>query len=126
MRKAVGAVIIDNGKLLLVRKKQSWILPGGKPNHNESDIECLCREVSEELSGTQLSNIKYYNDFSGRTPNTGDILMARVYFAEIKGKLYPPAAEILEYSWVKDTSKYNLSEITSKIIDSLIIEGYLS
>jgi len=52
MRIAIGAAIIEDGKILLVRKRQSWILPGGKPEPKESDIECLCREVSEELSGT--------------------------------------------------------------------------
>ena len=125
MRTAIGAAIINNGKILLVRKRQIWILPGGKPEFNESDIECLCREVSEELSGTQLDNIRYYGDFKGRTPHTKDILKARVYFADINGKLCQPAAEIAEYSWVKDPNQYDLSEITSKIVDSLIRDGYL-
>lgn len=125
MRTAIDAAIIDNGKILLVRKRQIWILPGGKPNSNESDIECLRREISEELSGTQLDNLRYYGDFKGRTPHTEDILRARVYFADINGKLCQPAAEIAEYSWVKDPSRYDLSETTSKIVDSLTRDGYL-
>lgn len=35
MRIAIGAAIINDGKILLVRKKQSWILPGGKPEQKE-------------------------------------------------------------------------------------------
>ena len=126
MRTAIGAAIIDDGKILLVRKKQSWIFPGGKPESNESDIECLCREVGEELSGTQLDKIRYYGNFEGRTPHTRDILRVRVNFADIKGELFKPAAEIGAYAWAKDPNKYNLSDITSKIIDSLTIDGYLS
>ena len=125
MRTAIGAAIIDERKILLVRKRQSWILPGGKPEPDESDIECLCREVSEELSGTQLDNIRYYGDFEGRTPHTRDILRAKVYFADIKGKLCQPATEIAEYNWIENPSQYNLSDITSKIIDSLTKDGYL-
>lgn len=125
MRTAIGAAIIDERKILLVRKRQSWILPGGKPEPGESDIECLCREVSEELSGTQLDNIRYYADFEGKTPHTGDILRAKVYFADIKGKLCQPAAEIAEYNWIENPSQYNLSDITSKIVDSLTKDGYL-
>ncbi len=125
MRTAIGAAIIDNGKILLVRKRQSWILPGGKPEPNESDIECVCREVSEELSGTQLDNIRYYGDFEGRTPHKGDILNVKVYFANIKGRLCQPAAEIAEYNWIENTKQYNLSDITSKIVDSLTKDGYL-
>jgi ADP-ribose pyrophosphatase YjhB (NUDIX family) len=60
LRTAINAVIIEDGKILLVRKRQTWILPGGKPGINESDLECLCREIREELSGTQLDNIRYY------------------------------------------------------------------
>ena len=125
MRTAIGAAIIDEKKILLVRKRQSWILPGGKPEPDESDIECLCREVSEELPGTQLDNIRYYGDFEGRTPHTRDILRAKVYFADIKGKLCQPAAEIAEYNWIENPSQYNLSDITSKIVDSLTKDGYL-
>ena len=125
MRVAIDAAIINDNKILLVRKRQSWILPGGKPNPNESDLECLCREVIEELSGTQLKNIRYYGDFEGKTPHTGDVLRAKVYFADIKGKLCQPSAEIEEYKWVNYTTQYNLSEITSKILKSLKGDGYL-
>lgn len=83
MRIAIGAAIIDDGKILLVRKKQIWILPGGKPELGESDIECLCREVSEELSGTQLDNIRYYGEFEGVATNKGDILKAKRFILRI-------------------------------------------
>ncbi len=125
MRIAINAAIIENGKILLARKNQSWILPGGKPESNETDLECLCREVGEELSGIQLNNIRYYREFEGITPYKGDVLKARVYFADILGKIFPPAAEIIAYDWVGDKSRYNLSDITFKIVDSLIKEGYI-
>jgi len=72
-----------------------------------------------------LDNIRYYRDFEGRTPHKGDILRAKVYFADIKGELCQPAAEIVEYNWIENPSQYNLSDITSKIVDSLTREGYL-
>ena len=125
MRTAINAAVIDDGKILLVRKRQSWILPGGKPEPDESDIECLCRELSQELSGTQLENIRYYGEFEGRTPHKGDTLMAKVYFADIKGELGQPSAEIAAYAWADNPGKYNLSDITSKIVNSLIRDGHL-
>ncbi len=124
MRIAIGAAIINGGKILLVRKKQSWILPGGKLEPGESDIECLCREVDEELSGAKITNIKYYGDFEGITPNKGDMLRAKVYLADIRDKLCHPSAEIVECKWIDDASKYNLGDITSKIVDSLKRDGY--
>jgi len=119
MRIAISAVIIRDKKLLLVKKKETWILPGGKPEKNEIDLDCLKREVSEELSGTKLRNIKYYNHFEGQTPHTGDILQAKVYFADIDGQLYPQSEEIIDSQWVSDFSGYNLSDITAKIVNSL-------
>ncbi len=121
----IGAAIINDGRILLVRNEQSWVLPDGKPESGESDIECLCREVSEKLSGTQLDNIRYYGVFEGRTPNTRDVLMAKVYFADIKGELHQPTAEIAAYDWVEDPSQYNLSDITSKIVYFLTRDEYL-
>jgi 8-oxo-dGTP pyrophosphatase MutT (NUDIX family) len=127
MRRAINAVIIEKGKLLLVKKKNTWILPGGKPETNESDLECLCREVAEELSETKLKNISYYKSFEGKTPHKGDILKAEVYFTDIDGKLYSTREgdSISEMKWTNEFSKYNLFDITSKIIKSLQNEKYL-
>lgn len=124
MGTTINAAVINNGRILLVRKKQSWLLPGGKPESNELDLECLYREVCEELSGTQLENIRYYGDFIGNT-HIQEKFRTKIYFADIKGKLRKPSAEIEEYEWVDDTSKYNLSDMNLKVINSLISDGYL-
>jgi len=70
-------------------------------------------------------NIKYYGEFEGITPHEGDILKTKVYFADIKGQLGQPAMEIAEYDWISNVNEYNLSDITSKILDSLTKDGYL-
>jgi 8-oxo-dGTP pyrophosphatase MutT (NUDIX family) len=127
MRTAINAAIIKGGKLLIVKKRNTWILPGGKPEKNENDLECLCREICEELSGTKITNINYYNFFDGKTPHRRDTLRAKVYFANIDGDLYSvrEGDSISEMKWVNDFSKYNLSEITLKIIDSLRNDKYI-
>ena len=127
MRVVVDAAIIKDGKLLLVRKRDSWILPGGKIEKGESDLECLSREVFEELSGTRICNNMFYGEFEGKTPHRGDTLKARVYFANIDGILYGVrnGDSISEARWVEDFDDYNLSDITSKIVSSLMEEGYL-
>ena|SRR3989338_8255963 len=125
MREAICAAIIKKGKILVVRKKQVWILQGGKPNSGESDIECLCREIREELSGIELENFRFYNRFEGITPYKGDLLQARVYFADTKVNNYTPSAEIDDVGWVNRIGQYNFSDITKKIIKSLYDGGYL-
>ena len=127
MRTAINVAIIQDNKLLLVRKKSTWILPGGKPEIGENDLECLCREIDEELSGTKIKDISYYSQFEGKTPHKGDMLRAKVYFANIDGQLYSvrDGDSISEVTWVNDFSKYNLSNITSKIVNSLQQDKYL-
>ena len=88
MRTAINAAIIKDKKLLLVRKKNTWILPGGKPESGENDLECLTREINEELSGTKIKDISFYREFKGKTPHKRDIINAKVYFAKLDGKLY--------------------------------------
>ena len=48
MNKAIRLVVIEDKKLLLVRKRDSWILPGGKPNEDEGGLECLLREIKRK------------------------------------------------------------------------------
>lgn len=125
MRTAINAAIIKDKRILLVKKHETWILPGGKPKKNELEIICLKREVNEELPGTRLENIIYYKDFIGTTPHTEDTLKAKVYFADIRHGPYLPAAEVNAYTFVNNPDNYNLSDITAKIIEDLRIAGYL-
>ncbi|HEV8290109.1 MAG TPA: NUDIX domain-containing protein [Candidatus Norongarragalinales archaeon] len=122
---AINAAIIHDGRILLVRKKQIWILPGGKPEPNESDFDSLRREVREELSGTELENFRFYREFEGITPHKQDLLKARVYFADISGQLGRPSGEIDDSDWIAHLGEQSLSNITSKIVDSLARDGYL-
>lgn len=115
MREAVGAVVIENGYILLVRKKKTWILPGGKPESGESNIECLSREVEEELR-VRLKNPRRLDEkFIGITPHKGDFLCEKVYLVEVEGEIVP-SAEIEAAEWTKTPETYNLSDITKKII----------
>ena len=54
VRERVGAIIVKNGRLLLVwnnKYPHIWT-PGGKKEEGESDEECLRRELNEELGLT--------------------------------------------------------------------------
>ena len=104
-------------------------MPGGKPEENESDIECLLREFKEEAAGREIIIGKYYYKFSGITPHKGDILEAFVYFAELK---HPNSAimnsneiDEIRFSSYGETLKMNLSDITSKIIKKLNEDDYI-
>lgn len=56
MTKVAVGIIYVNGKILICQRKESaryplkWEFPGGKVELNENEIDCLKREIFEELS----------------------------------------------------------------------------
>lgn len=126
MRTAYNLVAIRNGKILLVRKGEVWILPGGKPQNGESAAACIVRECAEELPGSKANVQHYYNEFSGMTPHTGDRLKASVYLGTLSGEL-KPGAEIAEvrFADAAQCASMDLSDITRKIVLRLIEDSRL-
>ena len=126
MRIAINLVYIRKKALLLLRKRDVWILPGGKPNILELDHDCLKRENQEELPGSRIVIGRHYRNFKGKTPHTKDILLARVFLGSIRGDT-SPSAEISEarFFTAEEFSEIPISEITKKVIRSLIKDKLL-
>lgn len=67
MRKAARAIIIENGKILVMHRNkhgsQYFTLVGGRADKEEMPLETLAREVREE-SGLEVTNARlvYYED----------------------------------------------------------------
>lgn len=58
-----GPVIIENGKVLLVKEKKSWgitpwLFPGGKTEPEDIDIEATCRREAKEEVGIEIEIVK--------------------------------------------------------------------
>lgn len=76
MVKVVAAVIEQNGKILICRRKNKdgsagkWEFPGGKQEPGETERECLSRELMEELClvvqpGDKIEAVRHdYGSFS--------------------------------------------------------------
>lgn len=124
--KAISLIFLTSEGLFLTKKRETWILPGGKPKEGESDYECLIRELNEELSVSeeQIKIYNFYNSFIGKTPYSEKDLEAKAYFGSLSGRI-KPNNEIEEAIFVKNFENYKISEITSKIISSLKEDKYL-
>jgi 8-oxo-dGTP diphosphatase len=125
MRKVVSGIVLRERELLLVRKGETWILPGGKPEEGESDEDCLRREFREELSKTEIKNIRPYKAFKGRAPHTGDVVSVHYYFVKTEKGIGGASGEISGFTWARSKDHYKLSESASKVYDSLESDGYL-
>ncbi|MFH2055250.1 MAG: NUDIX domain-containing protein [bacterium] len=85
---AAGAVIVDQGKLLLVKRagyprEGDWCIPAGFVEWDESPAECAVRELKEE-TGFDIELQGLFNVYSGNDdPRTNALLI--LYFGKIVG-----------------------------------------
>lgn len=120
----VGGVILNDKRILVQRKKNNraeCIIPGGKREGNETDLETLKRELMEELSVTLLSAefIGGYDDIACFSPN--EKIHVQTYLVTIDGKI-KCNNEIKEAIWIDKNYKNKGIEVGSILGDHVIPE----
>ena len=116
---------IEKGKLLIVKKRDFWILPGGEKKQGEDLGECILRELGEELPQSRLvDGLVYFDRFYGKSPS-GSVIKVVCCFGKIEGDITPANEDsILDAKWVSREElfsiyKDSLSEITQRIVVKL-------
>ena len=129
MIKTINGLVLKDKKLLLFKENLTWILPGGKPQNGESDIETLSREFKEEASGAEINIRKYYGSFMGLSPHSFKLIESVSYFADLKrpDAILVPSNEINEilFAGYFAVGKLQISDITKKVILNLTKKGYM-
>ena len=99
----VAGVIRDRGgRVLTVRKRgtSAFMLPGGKRNAGEADLEALSRELAEEL-GCDLVEAKHLGTYDAPAANEPETrVYGAIYLADVAGGLVAQA-EIEELLWIE-------------------------
>jgi 8-oxo-dGTP diphosphatase len=121
----------EDGRVLLCRKKRGTsllILPGGKVEEGETALECLRRELREELGEVEARDLKYlgaYTDVAaGAESRTVHI---ELYWGTLAGE--PVAsAEIGGLVWFgeKDDPAQLAPSLRNQVFPGLITRGILA
>ena len=108
-RPAVYGLVVENGKLLVYRSKNSGtlMLPGGQVEKGERMREALAREVREEV-GMEIERAEFFyadDDFYfNEIKNQGYQVYCYYYFCQLKkdqaGIIIHPGAEVTDFQWV--------------------------
>ena len=118
----IAFIYLKNGKILssLSKGKDTYYIPGGKRENNETDEETLIRECKEELSiEIKRDTLKYYGTFKAQAHGKaeGVIVKMTCYMADFEGEL-KANSEIQELKWL-DYSNLN---VKISPVDQLIFE----
>lgn len=122
----VDLIIIRDNKILLAKRaeeedtyKDTWAIPGGGPNPEESIEEALHREIKEEL-GCTISWCKYFKSYS----TISDIIVRSFYFyGDIKGEIQLNE-ELSEYQWI-DINDPKLFELNYAFNQKQVITEFI-
>ncbi|APD05926.1 putative acetyltransferase [Flavobacteriaceae bacterium UJ101] len=119
----IAWIEIKNGKILSTRSKgkNTFYIPGGKRETNESDEETLIREIKEELSVDILPDtIEYIGTFKAQSDGApeGVIVKMTCYKGNYVGNL-KENSEIEEIRWLTFENLDIISEVDRKIFTFL-------
>jgi 8-oxo-dGTP diphosphatase len=106
----IGLAVMNGDRVLLVKKRGSnfLILPGGKPEKSETDVQTLSRELEEEL-GCHLvqDQLTFLGTFSDQAAGMSGVnVTIRLYAGPVVGTP-SPKAEIESIVWWAATEQQN-------------------
>jgi len=119
---------IENKKILSTRSKgkDTFYIPGGKREVDESDHTALIREIKEELSvDLKAETLVHFGNFEAQAHGHSEGVLVKMtcYSGDFEGTL-KPAAEIEEMEWL-DTSDVGRISPVDKIIFKYLNERNL-
>jgi 8-oxo-dGTP diphosphatase len=126
----IGAVIQDANRNLLVVKKNvpgrnTYVIPGGRPEGAETQMETLERELEEEL-GVRVANATFFGTYEERSEFEDVPLIMTVFDVEIEGRPMPQS-EIIDLLWIdrryKERGISIGSVLANHVIPKLITSG---
>lgn len=122
-------IYIKDEKVLvtLSKGKDTWYIPGGKREQNETDQEALIREIKEELNvDIIIDTIKHYGTFEAQAHGKplGTVVRMTCYMGDYEGVL-EPSAEIEKLDFFTYTQKSSASLVDHLIFDDLKNRGLI-
>ena len=119
----VGGIIIKNKKVLVVRKKTKenfpeFIIPGGKRETGETDVETLQREIQEEVN-LKVVKAEYVDEYEDIAIFEKVPIVVKVYLCEVEGEVNVDN-EIKEFCCIDKDYKKNGIKVAS-ILEKFVL-----
>jgi 8-oxo-dGTP diphosphatase len=125
--RVIGAAVIEARGLLLVSKRAApdvYYLPGGKPEADEAPLDCLERELAEEL-GVGIERAEPFAEVHAPAALEGVEMWMSVFLTRLNGTP-EPAAEIAALRWWPETPVRLAPAVRDQVIPRLRAAGLLA
>jgi len=120
-------LVCEPGEKYTEKSVTQYLMPGGKLEE-KSDIECLQREIKEELDcELDLDSLELIGEYTDVAATPGRDVMIRLYKGKLVGNPIP-STEIGALHWIgkEDATNQKVSPIIkNKIIPDLVVKGII-
>lgn len=117
--KVVDIIVERKGMILLIKRGDFWILPGGEIEEGEDELQCVAAVVAREMKD-QVATIfrKLDNTVKGQSPvRQGEVEVA-IYFGDISSKKMSDVKDCNAHWFSRESIRtLRLSNITKDVLN---------
>lgn len=117
--KVVDIIVERKGMLLLIKRGDFWILPGGEVGAGEDELQCLEQVVAREMNDSVASIFRKLDKIiTGKSPVRGGDVEVTVYVGDISSAKMSDVKDCKAH-WFsrKSIATLRLSNITRDVLD---------
>ena len=117
--KVVDIIVERKGCILLIKRGDYWILPGGEIEPGDDEIQCLQDVVSREMKD-RVSCVfeKLDNTIKGMSPVRGGEVEVTVYVGDISKEKMSDVKDCNAHWFSRDSARsLRLSNITKSVLE---------